>query len=289
MLAFPTANEIGATFALIFAARLAENLAYLGFQFDAWFKFRLWIKGKFKEDQARSRQMQQIGAFLPRRQTVLVAQLRGVLKGWRVQRVAIEEDLPEHEDDRGHSAHHPGYRRRQLRFLFMKIFSQISSFVYFLALAPVLRWGPNKRRFPFSERIGGTEAEPDPVLLNNTWLDNRLQFTTQDRLERAMAFAGAPLSPPPHPRTPSAKFCAGRPLKRLFMRAAAQIVSSLLSGAGIWWFMHHYHPNIIRSLRAKYNAVVVDLTHYGLVLSILLANGLVGTSFVQIYYRVYWV
>ena len=72
-------------------------------------------------------------------------------------------------------------------------------------------------------------------------------------------------------------------------RAAAQIVSSLLSGAGVWWFMHHYHPGIIHSLRAKYNAVVVNLTHYGLVLSILLANALIGTSFVQIYYRVYWV
>lgn len=196
MLAFPTANEIGATFALIFAARLAENLAYLGFQFDAWFKFRLWIKGKFKEDQARPRQMQQLGAFLPRRQTFW---LRSFARCWRVQRVAIEEDLPEYEDDRGHSAHHPGYRRRQLRFLFMKIFSQISSFVYFLALAPVLRWGPNRRRFPFSERVGGTEAEPEPVLLNNTWLNNGLQFATQERVERAMAFAGAPLSPPPIP------------------------------------------------------------------------------------------
>lgn len=42
-----------------------------------------------------------------------------------VQAAGIEEDLEEYKDDRGHSAHHPGYRRRQLRFLSLKIFSQV--------------------------------------------------------------------------------------------------------------------------------------------------------------------
>lgn len=35
--------------------------------------------------------------------------------------------------------------------------------------------------------------------------------------------------------------------------------------------------------------VVVNTAHYGLVLNILLVNCLIGTSFVQIYYRVYFV
>ena len=42
-----------------------------------------------------------------------------------VQGAGIEEDLEAYADDRGHSAHHPGYRRRQLRFLTLKIFSQV--------------------------------------------------------------------------------------------------------------------------------------------------------------------
>lgn len=110
-----------------------------------------------------------------------------------MQREAIEEDLPEYADDRGHSAHHPGYRRRQLRFLGLKIFSQICAFIYFLAVVPVLRYGPNKRRFPFSEIVLGTEDEPDHVLLPDTLLDNKLQFLVQYRFNRAMYFAGAAL------------------------------------------------------------------------------------------------
>ena len=129
-----------------------------------------------------------------------------------VQKTAIEADLPEYDDDRGHSAHHPGYRRRQLRFLFMKIFSQVASFVYFLALVPVLRWGPNKRRFPFSELLGGTEDAPEPPLLEGTWLRAALQFTTRDRLERATAFAGAP--PPPPRRACFAYWCSALPARR---------------------------------------------------------------------------
>jgi hypothetical protein len=52
-LAFPTAHKPGPTFAIIWLARVAENLAYLWFQLNIWFKFRIWIKGKFKPDQVR--------------------------------------------------------------------------------------------------------------------------------------------------------------------------------------------------------------------------------------------
>lgn len=50
-LAFPSAESFGATFVVIFVQRVLENMAYLFFQLDLWFKFRVWIKGKFKKDQ----------------------------------------------------------------------------------------------------------------------------------------------------------------------------------------------------------------------------------------------
>ena len=53
--------------------------------------------------------------------------------------------------------------------------------------------------------------------------------------------------------------------------------------------MHHFHPDIIKTIRERYNVVVVKSYHYGLVLSIMLMNSLIGTSFLQIYYRIYFV
>lgn len=50
-LAFPSAESFGRTFGVIFVQRVLENMAYLFFQLDLWFKFRIWIKGKFKKDQ----------------------------------------------------------------------------------------------------------------------------------------------------------------------------------------------------------------------------------------------
>lgn len=46
-----------------------------------------------------------------------------------------------------------------------------------------------------------------------------------------------------------------------------------------------YHADVIRPLRARYNVVVVQTAHYGLILSIMLVNALIATSYVQIYYR----
>jgi hypothetical protein len=73
------------------------------------------------------------------------------------------------------------------------------------------------------------------------------------------------------------------------VNAGAQIVSSLLSGWLIWWWMHRFHADIIQSIRRTYNAVVVMRAHYWNVLTILLTNALIGTAFVQIYYRIYFV
>ena len=53
VLAFPAAAKLGPTFAVVFFVRVIENMATLGFQVDVWFKFRVWIKGKFKPTQVR--------------------------------------------------------------------------------------------------------------------------------------------------------------------------------------------------------------------------------------------
>ena len=47
-LAYPTVDQPGITFVIIWFVEIGENLAYLGFQTDWWFAFRVWIKGKFK-------------------------------------------------------------------------------------------------------------------------------------------------------------------------------------------------------------------------------------------------
>lgn len=73
------------------------------------------------------------------------------------------------------------------------------------------------------------------------------------------------------------------------MRAAIQFVSALASGALIWVWMHHYFPDIIVQVRERYNVMVVEVYHYGFILSIMLVNMLVGVSFLNVYYRVYFV
>jgi hypothetical protein len=71
--------------------------------------------------------------------------------------------------------------------------------------------------------------------------------------------------------------------------AAVQIVSTLASGACIWFWMHHYHRDAIVEIRARYNVLVVQSHHYALILTIMLVNSLIGISFLSVYYRVYFV
>jgi hypothetical protein len=101
----------------------------------------------------------------------------------------VETDDPEFADDRGHSAHHPGYRRRQLRFLTMKLFSQLSSYLIFLALVPVLRHGPNKLRFPYS--IEGETNGERVLRIDDTLLTGDLQFLSGRNFRQSLMFVGA--------------------------------------------------------------------------------------------------
>jgi hypothetical protein len=72
------------------------------------------------------------------------------------------------------------------------------------------------------------------------------------------------------------------------VHAGFQIFAVLVGGAIIWWWMHRYHRDIIVQIRERYNMVVVRAAHYGLVLCIMIVNALIATSFVQIYYRIYF-
>lgn len=70
--------------------------------------------------------------------------------------------------------------------------------------------------------------------------------------------------------------------------AVFQIIAVLVAGAIIWLWMRHYHRDILHQVRQRYNLAVVRAGHYGLILIILVSNALVATSFVQVYYRVYF-
>lgn len=70
--------------------------------------------------------------------------------------------------------------------------------------------------------------------------------------------------------------------------AGFQIIAVLVAGAIIWMWMLHFHRDILHQVRERYNLAVVRAGHYGLILIILVSNALVATSFMQVYYRVYF-
>jgi hypothetical protein len=71
---------------------------------------------------------------------------------------------------------------------------QISSLLYFVAVCPVLRFGPNRSRFPFSD------ADSEQQKLAGLFPDARLpldrHFLDDTTFKAAMSFAGAPPPPP---------------------------------------------------------------------------------------------
>lgn len=74
---------------------------------------------------------------------------------------------------------------------------QVSSCVYFMMILPVLRYGPNKLRFPYQDPADSNDAEtaatavyPDAIL------DPSRGFLSNEGFNAAMSFACAP-----HPRT----------------------------------------------------------------------------------------
>jgi hypothetical protein len=44
---------------------MLENAAYLGFQLDIWFRFRVWIKGIFKKEQVHVASLRSSWGSLP--------------------------------------------------------------------------------------------------------------------------------------------------------------------------------------------------------------------------------
>eukprot|EP00210_Caulerpa_lentillifera_P001378 g1326.t1 len=212
-LAYPTASQAGFTYFVIWLTRVAENIAYLGFQFEAWFKFRIWIKGKFKPEQNE----------------------------------AVEEDV--NPDDRGHSNQHPGYRRRQMRFLAWKLLSQLSAGIFFLVNIPVLRFGENKHDYPYSR----TGIELD------TLSDHAGDPFEHKTFQRAMAFA------------------------------AFSMFTTICSGIIIFWWMQKYHPETLESLKERYRYLILSDKYFGFVLTVLISNVLLAVSAVQVNNRLYFI
>lgn len=113
----------------VWAVPTLSNLALLFFLTDRWFRFRLWIKEAIK---------------------------RAVCCGRRglVRDIAVEPDYSDLPDDRGYATNQPGYARRQARFYLWKTFSQAMAMVFYLAVAPLLRWGTNSDQYPFTDSEG---------------------------------------------------------------------------------------------------------------------------------------
>lgn len=180
---------------------------------DIWFKFRVWIKGKFKKS----------------------------------QREIFEEDID--PDDRGHSNQHPGYRRRQARFLIWKMISQFSSAIVFLVLIPTLRFGINSESYPYSNK---------KINLSDVKLEETLEPFSNDTFIAAMVFA---------------VFC---------------FFSSVVSFFIIHLWMQYYHKVILDSLGERYKYLIVSDTYFGFVLTILISNVLLAVSVVQLDNRLYF-
>lgn len=101
----------------VWVLNLLADAANLIFLTQPWFTFRVWIKG------------------------VLLCQ-------WRHMPKQNDDDIP---DERGHSSNRPGYMRRQARFYFWRIASKLCAHVFYLFISIVLRYGPNKQYYIFSE------------------------------------------------------------------------------------------------------------------------------------------
>jgi hypothetical protein len=71
-------------------------------------------------------------------------------------------------------------------------------------------------------------------------------------------------------------------------RAVIQIIAVLIGGAFIWWWMHRYCHPVIVQVRQHYNNIATNRVHYALVLGTMMSNALIATSFVQAYYRVFF-
>lgn len=72
---------------------------------------------------------------------------------------------------------------------------QVSSYVYFMGVVPVLRYGPQKKLFPYqSDREGATS-----IRLIDSRLDEDMHFLEDRTFKAAMSFAGSPPPPPLRP------------------------------------------------------------------------------------------
>lgn len=72
---------------------------------------------------------------------------------------APPHDLSFDPTDNGHTPNIGGYRRRQFRFFFFRLLSQAIAMIMYLSITPMLRWGENKKLFPFAS--GGNVVNED--------------------------------------------------------------------------------------------------------------------------------
>lgn len=126
ILAFPQVNS-PSVFAAVFLSNSIANIGFLIFVSDLWiYRLRPWLKTRVKHVFLCSFPLPPIP----------------------------EPDESFDPDNRGHDYNTGGYRRRQFRFFFFRLMSQMVAMVMYLSISPILRYGTNDLYTPLSEVKG---------------------------------------------------------------------------------------------------------------------------------------
>eukprot|EP00005_Dracoamoeba_jomungandri_P004232 CAMPEP_0174259246 /NCGR_PEP_ID=MMETSP0439-20130205/8097_1 /TAXON_ID=0 /ORGANISM="Stereomyxa ramosa, Strain Chinc5" /LENGTH=228 /DNA_ID=CAMNT_0015343055 /DNA_START=424 /DNA_END=1110 /DNA_ORIENTATION=- len=195
-----------------------SNVANLLFLTDTWYKIRIFVKG------------------------VLSCRCKDMPK-------AIEVDK---EDERGHSYNRKGYLRRQLRFYFWKVVSQIAAMLFYMATAPVLRFGINHEYYVFSDdpitdRVGDDDETDSTNELSASDFRNSIIFVVCN---------------------------------------LGSVILSLLAGAAVGWLKHK--DLFIKLIKTHKTLLFRNRNYLGFVIAILCQNGLIAILIIQYHQKIWW-
>eukprot|EP01090_Pellita_catalonica_P014192 TRINITY_DN3558_c0_g1_i2.p1 TRINITY_DN3558_c0_g1~~TRINITY_DN3558_c0_g1_i2.p1 ORF type:complete len:390 (-),score=38.36 TRINITY_DN3558_c0_g1_i2:27-1196(-) len=220
-LAYPSVQD-PVTYVYIWIVNFFVNISNLLFLTRPWFRFRVWIKA------------------------VLSCKCKNMPK----------EETDDVENDRGHSNNRPGYLRRQVRFLFWKLFSQVTASIFYLLASLVLRFGVNKQYYIVSE---------DPFVSGG---GDFTDFGEDDQDENVMG---------------------GQDYVNSCVYVTANMVVVILSGVVGYLVVRFCCTATYHQLVSSFGKVFLgNKSFIGLVLTILTHNGLLALFLIQYHQRVWW-
>lgn len=211
-LAYPNIKD-PVTFLYIWAMQFFGDIANLVFLTRSWFRFRTWVKGLFMCNR---------------------------------ESVESYEDLP---DDRGHSNNRPGYLRRQVRFYFWRILSKLAAIVFYLFISTLLRYGPNKEYYNFSEN-------PHIPLYDDSGREvSRLSW--EDYMHSVIY-------------------------------VSCNSVFVALAGFVGYFIVRCWYPDTYNQLKPAAKKLHKDRAHIGYIVAVVAHNGLLALAFIQYHERIWW-